>query len=219
MTISEIELQINVSEPDISADQLDRLTVALMRQLRDLGAESVERAIGGPPPVGAKGVATTTGALNVTAAPNFVERMLSFLQMWTSRGNQRIVKIKTPSGTEIEFTPDQPLSPEQLAAYVQAVTTGPSSAAASPAQQRLDHRCRTQLWETLTSYFDESELRTLCFHLNINYQDLSGNNRTDKIIAFVEYVERHRRIEKLLEVGPKLRKEIPWDEICTTTGA
>ena len=218
MTKPDIELQINVTDSDAGTDQLDRLTIALMEQLRNLGAESVARASAGPPPDGAKGVAATSGALNVITTPNIVERMLGFLRTWASRGGQRSVKIETPAGLKLEFTPDQPLTPEQLAAFVQAVTSGASSTPASPGYQHVDSRCRTQLWELLTTYFNESELRTLCFYLGINYQDLSGNNRSDKIIAFIEYIERHTLVEKLLGVGCNFRKDILWDGICTSTG-
>lgn len=219
MTLSDIEFRINISEPDASTAQTGRLAVALMQQLRALGVESVERQSAGPAPDGAKGAGTTTDALKVIASPNLVERVVGFLRTWAARSDRRSVKIETPGGLKLEFTPDRPLSPEQLAAFVQAATSGSPVVTPAPGHTYLDHRCRTQLWETFTSSFSESELRTLCFHLSIDYSDLPGSSRPDKIVALIEHIERHKLVKRLLDAGPTLRHDISWDEICPPAGA
>jgi hypothetical protein len=70
------------------------------------------------------------------------------------------------------------------------------------------------LRELLVTYFNESELRTLCFYLAIAYEDLSGSNRVEKVIELIKHVERHNRIAALLENGRKLRPDVSWDGIC-----
>jgi hypothetical protein len=94
-----------------------------MRDLRDLGAEYVERPRGGPTQEGAKGAdAFTWGALALGAAPAFLPKLVEFLQAWTLRGEKRTVKIKTPAGVEVEFTPEKRLSQDELLALVQRLT-------------------------------------------------------------------------------------------------
>ncbi|MBE9471799.1 MAG: hypothetical protein IMY75_06820, partial [Chloroflexi bacterium] len=55
MTSTEIQLHMTVTEEDADPERLDELTGRLLRDLRDLGAESVERPSGGVTPEGAKG--------------------------------------------------------------------------------------------------------------------------------------------------------------------
>ena len=71
----------------------------------------------------------------------------------------------------------------------------------------------TQLRQLLTMHFDEGELRTLCFELGIEYDDLAGGNRADKTRELVKYLERRGRLSGLIETGKGLRPEISWPNI------
>ena len=212
MTTSDIELHIVVSDADVGAERLDAMTVDLIHDLRALGVESVQRAAAAPPEAGAKGAGATTGALNVVAAPNIAERLVGFLRAWSSRG-QRIVKIETPDGLRLEFPTDKALTPPEMAAFIQALTAGPVTA--PPRIDPAAMQCRVQLRELLMGHFDESEVRTLCFYLGIGYEDLSGGNRSEKILSLITYVERYNRIADLLASGRKRRLEISWDGMCS----
>ena len=66
------------------------------------------------------------------------------------------------------------------------------------------------LRELLTAHFSESELRTLCFDLDVEYEDLRGTGRSDKERELVAYLARHDRMGELTEVGARLRPDIPW---------
>jgi hypothetical protein len=46
-------------------------------------------------------------------------QLVQFLQAWTLRGEKRTVKIKTPAGVEVEFTPEKRLSQDELLALAQ----------------------------------------------------------------------------------------------------
>ena len=121
MTSTEIRLHLNVTEEDADPERLDELTGRLLRDLRELGAESVERPSGGVTPEGAKGDAFTLGALAMVAVPAFLPKLVEFLQAWSLRGESqgRRVKIKTPTGLEVEFTPEKKLSQDELVALVE----------------------------------------------------------------------------------------------------
>jgi hypothetical protein len=111
-----------VTEEDTDPERLDELTRHLMRDLRDLGVESVERPSGGVVPEGAKGDPFTLGALALVAVPAFLPKLIEFLQAWSLRGEEsRKVKIKTPAGLELEFTPEKRLSGAELVALVEGL--------------------------------------------------------------------------------------------------
>jgi hypothetical protein len=118
MTSYEIPLYLTITEADADAERLDELAGRLLRDLRDLGAESVERPSGEAVPEGAKGDAFTLGALTLAAVPAFLPKLVEFLQAWALRGESRTVRIKTPAGLEVEFTPEKKLSETEVLALV-----------------------------------------------------------------------------------------------------
>jgi len=120
---NDVQLNLTIAEPGADAERVDELTQYLMHDLRDLGAEYVERPSDGPALEGSKGAsAFTWGALALGAAPAFLPKLVEFLQAWTLRGEKRTVKIKTPAGVEVEFTPEKRLSQDELLALVQRLT-------------------------------------------------------------------------------------------------
>jgi hypothetical protein len=119
----DVRLQLTIAKPGADDEEVDALTYRLMRDLRDLGAESVERPGGEATPEGAKGVAAFSwGALTLSAAPSFLPKLVDCLQAWVLRGERRSVRIKTPAGLEVEFTPNRQLSQDELLALVEKLT-------------------------------------------------------------------------------------------------
>ncbi len=55
-----------------------------------------------------------------------------------------------------------------------------------------------------------SELITLCFDLNIDYENLPGQGKASKARELVGYLKRHRRMADLIVVGQAARPELPW---------
>lgn len=122
MALSEINLALTLTEANADDQTLDQLTRRLMRDLRDLGAESVERPAGETAPEGAKGDPITLGALALAVLPALLPKLVELLQAWAGRGESRVVKIKTPSGVEIEFTPGKRLSEGEILSVVEQLT-------------------------------------------------------------------------------------------------
>lgn len=59
--------------------------------------------------------------------------------------------------------------------------------------------------------FDLAELRDLCFETGIPYEDLGGQGKSEKILAFVQYVDRHGSVvPKLYEALNKKRPHTNW---------
>ena len=121
MSSSEIQLDLTITEGDADAERLDELTSGLLRDLRDLGAESVERPVGKATPEGAKGDPVTIGALILAVMPVALPRLVEFMQAWALRGENRTVKIKTER-FELEFTPEKRLSQAEFAALVEKLS-------------------------------------------------------------------------------------------------
>jgi len=72
---------------------------------------------------------------------------------------------------------------------------------------------RAQLLDVLRGRFDEEDLRTLCYHLQVDYEDLPAQGKANKARELVQYLERRDRIADLLQAGQRLRPDVAWDEI------
>jgi len=128
MSDSEIQLYLTAVDATADAEHLDRLTTALLRDLQDLGALSVARSSSGSLPEGAKaGDPFTMGALVVVALPALLPKLVEFLQAWSLRGEGRRIKVKTPDGLEVEFTPEKKLSEDALLSLVDKLSRVTSS--------------------------------------------------------------------------------------------
>ncbi len=67
----------------------------------------------------------------------------------------------------------------------------------------------TELHQRLLDQFSEDDLRTLCFRLGIQYEDLSGDNRQAKARELVLYAQRRGRIADLERAIDQLRPPAP----------
>ena len=68
------------------------------------------------------------------------------------------------------------------------------------------------LRQLLTDYFNETELRNLCFDLDVEYENLSGPTKADKARELVSLLKRSDRIPELLKRCSKLRPNVPWED-------
>lgn len=62
-----------------------------------------------------------------------------------------------------------------------------------------------QLRTALSNLFSTGELRTLCFDLGIDYEDLEGAGKSGKALALVQYGQRHGRYDELVYRVQQLR--------------
>lgn len=67
--------------------------------------------------------------------------------------------------------------------------------------------------KVLDKRFGMSELKTLCFDMGIDYEDLPGATKADKAAALLRHVHRDRRLADLAKVGAQLRPDIAWDDL------
>jgi hypothetical protein len=69
---------------------------------------------------------------------------------------------------------------------------------------------RKRLRENVGNSLNDSELSTLCFDMNIDYENLPGNNKEDKVKGLIAYCERSGRLQELTDNCRALRPNVPW---------
>jgi len=68
-----------------------------------------------------------------------------------------------------------------------------------------------RLRQILAGRLDDGELRTLCFDLGIDYDDLPGEGKANKARELIAYLERRGLVPELVRVGRQMRPDIPWN--------
>jgi hypothetical protein len=68
-------------------------------------------------------------------------------------------------------------------------------------------RIKQELRQALIEYFDESELRTLCFDLGVDYDGLSGIGKADKARELVGHFWRRGHLMILAQMIEVLRSD------------
>jgi hypothetical protein len=95
---------------------------------------------------------------------------------------------------------------------VQAVGTPPQEG--SSRQNYLG-----RLRQILDTKFSKGELRTLCFDLGVDYEDLLGEGKASKARELVIYLERRDRIPGLVELGSQRRPNEAWEDAYEVASA
>ncbi len=72
-----------------------------------------------------------------------------------------------------------------------------------------------QLRQHLIEYFDDEELRTLCFDLSVDYDNLPGRAKANKARELLSNLDQRGRISDLIKLCSTQRPNIPWQEILT----
>lgn len=72
---------------------------------------------------------------------------------------------------------------------------------------------RRELFEILNSRFNEEELKTLCFQLDVDFESLEAIGKINKVRELISFLERRNRIEEVLEVGKSIRPDIEWPTV------
>jgi len=67
-----------------------------------------------------------------------------------------------------------------------------------------------KLHRKLTRHFDDEELHTLCFQLDVDYDDLRGTGKAGKARELVAYLERKGLVPELVKKCSELRPRVRW---------
>jgi hypothetical protein len=69
------------------------------------------------------------------------------------------------------------------------------------------------LRQTISQRFSLSNIRTLCFDLGIEYEELGGGPKSDVITALIEYCQRNERLTDLQNYFQRERSFVNWAEL------
>jgi len=71
----------------------------------------------------------------------------------------------------------------------------------------------TRLRQLLVEHYSTDGLKTLCFDLGIDYDELGGKGKTGQVRELLACLERRSRLSELVETGKQQRPDIPWDKL------
>lgn len=77
----------------------------------------------------------------------------------------------------------------------------------------MDRDLETRLHQALFTRFSQPELRTLCFDLGVDYDDLPGEGKSNKARELVTYMRRRDRLDDLAEAVQRARPDavLAWE--------
>lgn len=70
---------------------------------------------------------------------------------------------------------------------------------------------RVRLRMMIDEHFNKSELQTLCFDMDVDYDSLNGENKSDKARELVAYCERRQIVPDLVAKCKELRPNVSWE--------
>ena len=71
---------------------------------------------------------------------------------------------------------------------------------------------KVELSKLIRRHYDLGEFKSLCFELQVEYEDLAGETLTNKVQALVEYLDRRGRVPHLLPLLKQQRPNTPWPD-------
>ena len=69
-----------------------------------------------------------------------------------------------------------------------------------------------RLLQLLDGRFNEEELKTLCFHLGVDYDNLPAIGKAGKARELILHLQRRERIPALIQTGQQIRPDVPWEK-------
>ena len=78
----------------------------------------------------------------------------------------------------------------------------------------LNSTWKSQLRFALMEYFNETELKGICFDLDIDYETVSKGLKTDTVMELIEMCQRTSQINHLIDTCKRQRPNVSWVEIA-----
>jgi hypothetical protein len=70
-----------------------------------------------------------------------------------------------------------------------------------------------RLYDVLDNYFDDNDIRKLCFDLRVDYQDLAGTSKAARVIELIKYFARSGKIGELIDHCSQIRPNVSWSDL------
>src|SRR5262249_9423681 len=100
-----VQLDLTISIPDSTEEELDNVTRRLVIELKDLDVESVKLLTASEAPEGTKGIdSVAVGAIAMSVLPSMLSTLLEYLLSWSFEHPGRTIKFKGwVANQQIEF--------------------------------------------------------------------------------------------------------------------
>lgn len=77
----------------------------------------------------------------------------------------------------------------------------------------IDQQRLVEAYDILVKRLGERDLHALCFRMGLEFDDLGGAGKTDKLRELLTFLDRRERIADLIKAGQAERPDILWDTI------
>ena len=136
------------------------------------------------------------------------------LQNYYARSDQALSHLEKRS-LVVPLPDGYALFSSTLGEWVRGEITGSEASEASEkppsiSEGEVPHTQRVKLRQSLVDSFGDQELRTLCFDLQVDYENLPAEGKAGKVRELVAQLERMGRVPELVEMCCKLRPNIAW---------
>lgn len=64
--------------------------------------------------------------------------------------------------------------------------------------------------ELVDRHFNLDELREICFEFNLDFDNLLGKRKRDKVLALIDWFEKRNTLDVLLTEVKNLRPDVDW---------
>ncbi|MEM8860136.1 MAG: hypothetical protein AAGD96_17530 [Chloroflexota bacterium] len=208
---NDIKLTIQSDKADIEyvADQVQRLRSELL----DGDIENVRQVTRGNLPEGAKSLEPIDwGALSVTIASvgGGVFAFLSLIGSWTQRNQGNEISLTLPNGASLTVKGNI-AKREDFAGFVdmvqRAMHEGPE-----PAGSTYVATNSLTLREKMISFLSIEEVKSICFDLGIDHENLEHDKKSSLVRTLLEYAQRQGMVEDVREKCAKVNPKIDWLE-------
>ncbi|MEM7114300.1 MAG: hypothetical protein AAF614_17830 [Chloroflexota bacterium] len=81
----------------------------------------------------------------------------------------------------------------------------------TPFSIQSDKIDKSHLRRLITTYFDITDLKLLCFDLQLDYESIGGgNDKRLKVVEIIMYLENRERLQELAEKCKEMRPNLDW---------
>ena len=87
----------------------------------------------------------------------------------------------------------------------------PENAAPVRPVGKLAQASRIKLRENMYNAFTRSELRDVCFDMDVDYESLSGDTKGDDVRELIALCERSGQINELITMCSRRRSNVSWE--------
>ncbi|MCA9919457.1 MAG: hypothetical protein KC445_15970 [Anaerolineales bacterium] len=107
-----------------------------------------------------------------------------------------IVVAKMPADT---FTPPNITDKLAMSGIAEIIISQMVTAVANKSPEQLVASQQKELSRLMQDSFNKDELRSLCFDLAINYENIAGDTLESQVISLIEYCQRRNQLFKLMQ--------------------